>query len=715
MRGFVIVTLLVLGLWTRAAAQASFQLPADLYVLTQDGRIERYAPGQIGAAVLTPAEAFILDFGVDAAGERLAYRTESGLYLLLLDLPDLPPIQLEGPSADVPPYRGRGDTIVWSPTGDALAYTTLNGMRVYFDAGAQFVELTDAIFLSLTWSPGGSYLAAEGENNVWWVYRRELADGVSTLTLTAILPSAIGAAFVSDPELIFAPADGGLRLLNLAAANAQTLILDASTQYSYPTLTADDRLAFFARPLADATIAPGTGILQTLARGAREVVTAGQRPLSLAGLRWTPDGGWLIAFQGGVLGLIDPRTGDGVPFSVSHAAAYAWGPLHGDGPGLDLAATAAPMPTLDLTPAAQSTLLAANLPITSTAPPAVAGTLTDQLLTPTPTFEPLEGRALPAALFFSAPDANGIVQVWRINPATGAAAAFTEATSDVSNFTSTPNGSAVAYSADGTLWVQRLTVRQPIRIARLTTFAPPMPSLRADGAYVAYVDHSTETGGIWVAAPDGSPPVRLLANRTTGPIADQRSFRSGRWSPTGDRLLVEAARPDGGLGIGVVTFPGGAYTEALPTSPDDVRGAFARWLPAGRILSLRDGDNPGSEDFGFYLYDGTALGTTPVQWIPLPATALVRDAWGFTAGQFRALLADLNYPDALLRVVDVSGTTITDVLVLPPLAVPLLERTTGLFVSGLLDGVPVIVDLSTGAIFTLPAANARSAPRWAGQ
>lgn len=727
-RSFVFGIMAALCVILPAAAQDSFQLPADLYVLTQDGRVERYAPGQIGATPVTPTDAFILDFGVDGAGERLAYRTDAGLFVLLLNLPDVGAVQIEGGSASVPAYRGRGETIAWSPTGDAIAYTTLDGARVYFDADGAVAELTDAIFLGLVWSPGGTYLAAEGENDVWWVYRRDTA---STLVLTAILPSSAGTTFVSNAELVFAPAEGGLRLMNLEAANAQTLILDESVAYRSPTLTTDDALAFFARPLADAAVQPGDGVLQRLVRGAAQIETLGDRAIPLNGLRWTPAGTWLVAFQGGVLALIDPRTGDGVPFSVGNAAAYAWGPLRADAPVSSLLTT--PVPTV-----IQPTPLP-GLAVVDPTVIAPAGLTTDPIPTLPPaviTFEPLAGRSLPAHGFFLAPDAAGIAQVWRLTAADSSAFAFTGATTDVTEFTSTADGSAVAYVAAGELWVQRLGVRQPVRVAALNGFAPIQPAFSPDGTQIAYTDETPEAGGIWIARLDGGDPRRVLATVIDGSTeGEPRTFRRPVWSPDGTRLLVSAYAPGGGVGVGVLTLASGGYVEAAPESNVDGRGAAGRWLADGRIVATLDasatldaGGTPDADptsvlDRGFYLYDGAAPGEAPVQWIPLPGTALVRSVQPVEAGRFRVLIADINYPDALLRVVEIDGAAQTDLLTLPALtgvrlspdaafAAGLAEvQAGGAFVTGTL----VVADLTTGALFALDQPDAVRSFRWAGQ
>ncbi|MBK8023336.1 MAG: hypothetical protein IPK19_18370 [Chloroflexi bacterium] len=160
---------LLLALLPGVSAQDALDLPADLYVLLNDGRIERYGVGAGGVAGASPSDLFVLDFGVDPSGTRIAFRSENGLFLLDQTVPGGGAIPVEGASADVPPFRGRGDTIAWSPSGDAIAYTTTYGARVYFsDAGTPvFLDLREAAFRQLSWSPGGRFLAAESESEGW--------------------------------------------------------------------------------------------------------------------------------------------------------------------------------------------------------------------------------------------------------------------------------------------------------------------------------------------------------------------------------------------------------------------------------------------------------------------------------------------------------------------------------------------------------------------
>jgi hypothetical protein len=211
--------------------------------------------------------------------------------------------------------------MVWSPGGDALAYTTLTGLRVYFGDGSTF-ELAQGGLAHLSWSPDGGYLAAEMDGNIWWVYRR---DG-TTLALTAAIPFSYGTAWVSAGELVFAPPDGGLALINLDAANQQSLLVPPEYDCRLPALTPDGRLVFFSRLMSDELVPPGFGALTALTPGATELEPLGLSPIDLSGsLRWTPGAALLVAFEGGVLALFDPASGEGFPLPIGSVVAYGWG------------------------------------------------------------------------------------------------------------------------------------------------------------------------------------------------------------------------------------------------------------------------------------------------------------------------------------------------------------------------------------------------------
>lgn len=684
---------LLLSLPVLAFAQTPSFLPADLYALTNAGVVERYAISAAGATRITPPDAFVLDFGVDALGERLAYRTQEGLFVVILasDGTVSGPVQIEGETAGVPAYRAQGDSVAWSPTGDALAYTTLTGARVYMDSGsgAVFQDLADGgAYVSLSWSPGGTFLAAETDQQVWWLYRR---DGDS-LSLTSVIPSSIGTTWVSNAELIFAPADGGLLLMNLAAANAQSTILDTNVFYRLPGLTADDRLVFFARPQNDPGIPEGFGILQRLARGARQVETIGQQPIALNGLRWAPGAQWMIAFQGGVLGLYDPTTGAGVPFAINNAVSYAWGPLALEAPPLLILPTATP-------PIAEGQPEPIALPTPGVPEPE---TETEAVAQALPTPPPAAGFVLDAAGWFLHPDTGGTIQVWRLPENGQPAFRFTGSATNVSEFAPSPNGQAAAYVAGGQLWLQRFEVRQPSLLAFLNGFAPSTPAFSPDGRQIAYVEEAALTGGIWLSTL-GAEPTRILAN-----IIDRgeqnRTYRRPQWSPDGTRLLLDVYL-SGGVVSAVLDIATGTLIEGAFTRPDDPRAVTAGWLSADEIVAFVDANANTEMATGFYRFSADDLTEIEASFTPLPPTTLVRSVVSIDGQRFRALLADINYPEALLRVVDVNGTNLADVLVIPPLFAPRLSPTARLVAGygsltaadGFQQGPLVIIDLSTGA------------------
>lgn len=296
------------------------RLPTDLYVLLNDGVVQRYAPGNTTVTTVSPEGVFVLDFGVSLDGGQIAYRTAQE-QLFIMSMNDPASVRLVDEAAGAPTVRGRGDTLAWSPAGDAIAYTTLTGLRVFLTSGA-FAAVDQQRLFNLQWSPNGQYLLCEADNNIWWIYRRD----ASGITLVAAVPSSIGTAWVSGSELVFAPSDGGLILMNLAQGNAQTLLLDAANEYRSPYLTRDGRLLLFRRPKNDTVIPAGHGQLVALSPGVAELQELSGIAIDLTGrLRWTPGGDAMLTFEGGVMALFNPVDGTAVALPATNAVAYTWG------------------------------------------------------------------------------------------------------------------------------------------------------------------------------------------------------------------------------------------------------------------------------------------------------------------------------------------------------------------------------------------------------
>lgn len=664
-------------------------LPSELFVLTNEGIVQRYGVNFAGGTAVTPESLYVLDFGVDQPGERLAFRTEEGLRVAGLSGGEGVPLD---DSASAPPFRGAGRTIVWSPGGDGLAYTTLGGLRVYLESGgpAVFIDLGEGLFQNLSWSPGGVYLAAETPEHIWWIYKR---DG-DQMVLASVIPSSVGTAWVSGSEIVFAPAEGGLSLMNLAAGNAQTVLLAGNIEYRLPALTRDDRLVFFARDPGDAAIPEGYGVLHRLARGASQVERIGQAAVPLAGLQWSPGGEQMTLLQGGALALFNPVTGAGTPLPVSSVVAFDWLPLTVVRPTPAVIAPTAPADE----PAAPST--AVPLPVA------------------TPLIQDTDRLTLSTDAYFLAPDSAGLRQVWRL-PATGATAfRFTAASNDVSEFAISPDGRNIAYVTGGQLWVQRYERPQPFVIAGLTGFTPATPAFSPDGLRVAYADESEANGGIWVAALDGSDPVRLLANDSGADTGHALIYRRPQYAPDGQRLLLDAytsARID----TAVLTLSSSAVATQEADSAQDLRALTARWLRDGRILTYADAASPDAvTDAGFYLLDAITLGASPARWIPLTAGAVVRDVLQISGDQFRVALT--GGEGTAVRVVDLAGLDQREIAVLPPLIAPNLAPD-GRFVAayeslneinGVRQGPLLIADLERGGLFRWTQPPSVSSFRW---
>lgn len=664
-------------------------LPSELFVLTNDGIVQRYGVNFAGGTAVTPESMYVLDFGVDQPGERLAFRTEEGLRVSGLSGGEGVPLDT---SASAPPYRGAGRTIVWSPASDGLAYTTLDGLRVYLESGgpAAFINLGEGLFQNLSWSPGGSYLAAETPEHIWWIYERK----DDQMQLASVIPSSLGAAWVSGSEIVFAPPEGGLRLMNLAAGNAQTVLLDEHIEYRLPALTRDDQLVFFARARDDAAVPEGYGVLHRLARGASQVERIGQAAVPLAGLQWAPGGELMTLLQGGALALFDPITGAGMPLPVSSVVAFDWLPL--------TAVRPTPTAILPTVPADEpaATLTAIPLPAA------------------TPVVQEVDRLILSADAYFLAPDGAGVRQVWRL-PRTGATAfRFTAAPRDVSEYAISPDGRNIAYIAGGQLWVQRYERPQPFVIAELNGFTPGTPAFSPDGLRVAYADESETSGGIWEAALDGRDPVRLLANDSGADTGQVRIYRRPQYSPDGQRMLLDAYT-DTSIDTAVLTLSSASLAVQEADSAQDLRALTARWLRDGRILTYTDAASPDTvTDAGLYLLDAITLGASPARWIPLTAGAVVRDVLQISGDQFRvALTGGEGTP---VRVIDLAGLNQHEIAVLPPLIAPNLTPD-GRFVAayesldeinGVRQGPLLIADLERGGLFRWTQPPLMSSFRW---
>ncbi len=448
---------------TLYAQDDGLNLPTALYILLNEGQIERYSVGVGGVAEVTPEDVFVVDFGISPDGRWLAYRAQDGLFTQDMAADDFVPVMIEpAQTANFPPYRRGGQTMTWSPTGGTLAYTTDYGARIAFEiatATPRFADIAVSPLANLVWSAEGAYLAAEADDNIWWVYRR---DGYN-MVLAGALPSSIGAAWLDNTRLIFAPEAGGLYLIDFANQNQQTELQAPPRLYRYPTVRADGDIAVFTRLVSDAGLEETQAYLRQLRfnDGQTTVLDTSTIPVELSGITWAPRGELTVAARGGVLILLQPSSGQGFPLPVANVVAFGWGGLQED----------------------------------------VADTLD-------------------VAGYFLANDVLNLAQVWRIRP-DEPAQVLTAGFEDVLSYALNRNGRSLAYVTEGALWLLDTTndSAEPQVIAEVDDSTRGL-NFSADGGLIFYADDE----GLWqVQAAAGSTP-RLLLTNTEGVIYDAPQY-----------------------------------------------------------------------------------------------------------------------------------------------------------------------------------------------
>lgn len=446
-------------------AQEGLNLPTELYVLLNSGVVERYGLGTAGVRRVTPDAQFVTDFRVAPDGVWLAYRSPEGVYLRNL-FTDEEPRQIEGERASVPYIRGRGETMAWSPDSSALAYTTEYGGRVHFFAESTFTDIQTPGLLNWRWSPDGSYLAAEADQGVWWIFRRE----GTAFPLAAALPGSFGGDWRTANQFVFAPLDGGLSVIDLSARNQQVPVQPGPQVYHLPTTLPDGRVRAFVGERTAARL-----VEISFSEAGIAAAQIGTGDVDLSGVRWSPGGTLLTAFQGGALALIDPISGAGFTLPITSASAYGWGALY---------------------------------------PPE------------------MRNVELPDEGTFIAPDANGIAQVWEL-PADGSLpASLTPAEYDVREYALAPDGRRIAYVSNSGLWLHEIDSGAAAQeLLTLGLDADLGLSWDAAGETLYYRDEQDAGSGIWRVQPGAEPTLFL-------PDADEATVRNPRFARSLAALLV---------------------------------------------------------------------------------------------------------------------------------------------------------------------------------
>jgi hypothetical protein len=151
--------------------------------------------------------------------------------------------------------------------------------------------------------------------------------------------------------------------------------------------------------------------------------------------------------------------------------------------------------------------------------------------------------------------------------------------------------------------------------------------------------------------------------------------------------------------------------ESAPTGNDDPRPVNTHWLHDGRIYSTVDANTQSSVAPGFYIFDPTALDSSPAQWIPLPPDATLRDSIEAVDDSLRVLTATGTDAFAPLTAADYDLTRgqAKPLLNIGSVIAPQISPD-GRFVGGYesltqIDGIQqgalLVVDLSTGRRYQL--------------
>lgn len=381
-------------------AQDGFNLPTELYILLNDGVLERYGLGAQGVQRLTPEGEFVLDFAVSSDNGWLAYRTLESLSVASLH--ESTPARVLNAQPSYPDIRGKGETLAWSPQGDALAYTGANNGYITFILPEDLPEdntltlgLNVAGLQDVRWSPQGSYLAVGAVDNVWWIFAREGTPSAPTIRLTSAIGDGTSLIWLSDSVLAFTPSSGGMVAMDVADANRQFPILATSEGYHLPFALSPTAFWVFKGVPTAATLYQVAYEGQAFV--ARQV---GTNAIDLTGARWSPDASLLVVFQAGALAFVLPQSGEGFTLPIASASAYGWG---------------APYPPL------------AN-------------------------GYPLAGRAV---LLATSPQTS-VAQAWRVNADGALAQPLTEDEGDTTAITLSNDGTRLAYVQAGTLFYTRL-------------------------------------------------------------------------------------------------------------------------------------------------------------------------------------------------------------------------------------------------------------------
>ena len=191
------------------------------------------------------------------------------------------------------------------------------------------------------------------------------------------------------------------------------------------------------------------------------------------------------------------------------------------------------------------------------------------------------------------------IDVYRVNADGTGRLQLTDDAADNFDPTLSPDGSQIAYIADGELWIMSADGSGKTRVTN-DAFPDGEPAWSPDGSRIAYESFRSGQTDLWLIAPNGSGQVQLTHTAV--------SERDPTWSPDGTRLAF------GGFGdiYVMAAIPDSPPTKLTANPFDD---SNPDWSPDGTKIAYTANSAPGDGMGGAdHLYEITVMnadGTSP--------------------------------------------------------------------------------------------------------
>jgi WD40 repeat protein len=471
--------------------------------------------------VSTPGQT-VTDFAISPDNLYVAYRHESTIQIgnvyggaaQIVDREVYPPARLDQLLS----------TITWSPDGRLLAYITANGFRIAYASGGetQTRDVMDRLYIALKFSPDGSRIAAQAEDESWNIFNVVQDESFNvTLTRTHYLPGAADLAWVDPSSVVVAARAGGVQRLDISesviqvlwAQPADTLVrLSRSVNGEVYALRRDMSNPMGAEVGRAVSISPG-GTIEAL-RGADALIDVR--------VTWAIDGQLMAYVTSGTPILVDPVSGEENMIMIADTNITSWGELP---------------------------------------PESVERLLTD------------------TDLYFLAQSGENTAQVWRLpSNALDPAAQISQQAESVRAFAVSPDRQQLALAVGARLIIAPIRLSgietpiapdEEIQLAEIASSGEVSLDWRRDGVEIVYAD---ATGVYAVPVNAVSPPRRILRSTADAP------YTEARYSSDGGYVLVRLAYNQWNV------FDTNGQPSTLPQHQIPERVLYATWRSDGAVL-----------------------------------------------------------------------------------------------------------------------------------